>query len=59
MQMDSHETTGEAPSGAVNALRDKAAQCRRLACSIADRQTVEALNALAEEYERDASRSAG
>ena len=37
-------------------LRDQALRCRRLATSIADSQTVEALGAMADEYESEADR---
>ncbi|RYD57255.1 MAG: hypothetical protein EOP60_04330 [Sphingomonadales bacterium] len=43
--------------GSAETLLTKAAQCRRLASSIADHQTSCALNTLAEEYERDANHS--
>lgn len=43
------------PVGECDGLLDKAARCRRLATSIADRQTVEALTALANEYEQEAA----
>lgn len=43
------------PQSEAERLRVKAAQCRRLAIGVADYQTVTALKALADEYERDAS----
>jgi len=43
------------PQGEAENLQRKAAQCRRLAIGIADRQTCEALATLAEEYEREAA----
>ncbi|MES2989000.1 MAG: hypothetical protein V4808_13940 [Pseudomonadota bacterium] len=57
-----HKISDEAESGLsrceADKLRDKAAQCRRLAIGIADYQTSNALKALADEYDRDANRSA-
>jgi hypothetical protein len=52
------EHAGDVPQNAADQLRDKAEQCRRLAKGVADRQTALGLNALADEYEREAGRSA-
>ena len=49
------EAEGDLPRCEADGLRDKAAQCRRLAIGIADYQTANALKALADEYERDAT----
>lgn len=55
MHQKCRETEGPSTETAAQAWRQKAAQCRRLAISVADRQTSEALTKLAEEYEREAA----
>lgn len=41
----------------VDALRGEAARCRRLASSVLDKRTLEALNAMAHEYEAKATKA--
>ena len=59
MHNNYEEADREGPGDEAGRLRNKAAECRRLAVGIADRQTAAALKALADEYERDAGHRAG
>ena len=52
---DETEDTALEPRSADD-LREQAARCRRLASSALDRRTIDALSAMASEYEDEASR---
>ena len=44
------------PEAAADELRQQAARCRRLAGTVGDRRTIEALTAMASEYDEEAGR---